>query len=213
MGQSTPGRSSARQCLRPDRRKRADVVAASAHLPAVLIGLRWLYDTVQPPQSAIDPRGHSLPSARGSRSLRFDPVGRYGLAVVEIFGSARSESGDGALATAEIAAFGDLVDGLGEEVIATWTGTGNVIGGLALARSAHPSLLAAVARFREHGLAEMEDAIDLRAVQCAVLDRALSLQPFVGPWPESLDPSGVLRRLAGGAVAKFSSGQGGVGRR
>lgn len=212
MGQSMSGRSAARQCLRPDRRKRADVVAVSAHLPAVLIGLRWLYDTVQPSLSAIDPRCHSLPSARGRRCLRFDPVGRHGLAVIEIVGTVRSESGDGALAAAEIAAFGDLVDGLGEEVIATWIGTGRVIGGLALGRPAHPSLLAAVARFREHGEAGVEGAIDLRAVQCSVLDRAFPVQQFAGPWPDALDPSGVLQRLAGGAVARFASGQGGVGR-
>ena len=201
-----------RQCMRPDRRLRTDVIAVSAHLPAVLIGLRWLYDTTQPSEATVDPQRNSLPSARGHRSLRFNPVGHDGAVMIEIVATARNELRDQALAGAELSAFVELVDGLGEEIVETGAGQGLVLGAVSLARPAHPSLLSAVARFRSTGRAGSVQAIDLAAVQRAVFDRGMSIQQFAGPWPESLDPSGVLRRVAGGAVARLASGSGGVGR-
>jgi hypothetical protein len=198
-----------RQCLRSDRPMRADVVAVSAHLPAVLIGLRWLYDTVQPLEATVDPQRSSLPSAGGRRSLWFNPVGRDGAVAIEIVGTPNNALRERAKAAAELSAFGELVDELGEEIVETWTGRGRVIGGVVLARPAHPSLLAAAARFQS-GQGGSRPAISLSAVQRAMLDCEVSIQQFAGPWPEALDPSGVLRRVAGGAVARLASGAGGI---
>jgi hypothetical protein len=211
MARYQPGRLPVRQCLRPNRRLRADVVAAPAHLPAVLIGLRWLYDTEQPSGSAIDPRCNSLPSTRECRSLRFSLAGRDSTVVIEIVGSVLNGSRDRALAAAELSAFGELVDGLGEEIVDSWTGRGRVIGGVALGRPAHPSLRAAVDRFQAGQLGSAP-AISLTAVQRAMLDREVSIQQFAGPWPEALDPSGVLRRVASEAVAELALGARGTSR-
>lgn len=204
MARYQPGRSSVRQCLRPDRRLRADVVAVSAHLPALLAGLRWLYDTEQPADSAIDPRQHSLASPRGRRGLRFSPDGHRGAATIEIVGGPLNGSRDHALAAAELTAFGELIDGLGEEVVDTWIGRGRVVGGVALARPAHSSLLAAVDRFRS-GRADFGPAIAPAAVQRSMLDQEIWIRPFAGPWPPELDPSGVLRQVAIGAVAQLAA--------
>jgi len=197
-----------RQCLRPDRRQRADVVASTAHLPAVLMGLRWLYDTVQPSDAVVDPHRHKLPSTRGCRALRFDPVGCDGAVTIELL-AARYRVRDNALAAAELAALGELVDELGEEVVHSWigrSGQGGIVGGLMLARPAHPSLLAGAARFAAGATTAGAPAIGLAAVRQAVLEREVSLQQFAGPWPESLDPSGLLSRVAGRALAQLASG-------
>jgi len=203
MARYQPGRSSVRQCLRPDRRLRADVVAVSAHLPALLAGLRWLYDTEQPADSAIDPRQYALASRRGRRTLRFSPDGRGGAVTIEIVGTVLNASRDHALAAAELMAFGELIDGLGEEVVDTWIGRGRVVGGVTLARPAHSSLLAAVDRFRS-GRADFGPAIALAAVQRAVSNRGIAIRQFAGPWPPELDPSGVLHDVAVGAVAQLA---------
>jgi hypothetical protein len=197
------GRSSVRQCLRPDRRLRADVIAVSAHLPALLAGLRWLYDTEQPAGSAIDPWQYALASTRGRRTLRFSPDGRRGAPTIEIIGGVLNSSRDHALAATELMAFGELIDGLGDEVVDTWIGRGRVIGGVELARPAHSSLLAAVGRFRS-GRADSGPAVALAAVQRAAANRAIAIRQFAGPWPPELDPSGVLREVAVEAVTQLA---------
>lgn len=192
-----------RQCLRPDRRLRADVVAVSAHLPALLAGLRWLYDIEQPANAAIDPQQRGL-APRGRRGLRFSPDGHCGAPTIEIVGGPLNSSRDHALAAAEMLAFGELIDGLGEEVVDTWIGRGRVVGGVVLARPAQLSLLAAVDRFRS-GRADFGPAIVPSAVQRSMLDQEISIRAFAGPWPPELDPSGVLRQVAIGAVAQLTA--------
>lgn len=61
--------------------------AAGAHAPALIVGLRWLYDTEQPATAIIDHRGRRLRSA-GGRTVRFTPVGWQGRAVVVLIPTA-----------------------------------------------------------------------------------------------------------------------------
>ena len=212
MAQNPYGHAPVRQCLRPDRRKRTDIVAATAHLPAVLAGLSWLFDTVQPDDAVVDPQRHSLPTAAGRRYLRFDPIGRDGNATIEILRPVRIEPRGRDLAAVELSAFAEVVDGLGEEVVATWTGCRGVIGGVELSRPVHPTLLAAVERFGVRGAVTAGSAIDLRAVQRAMLHKEVAVTPFAGPWPDALDPSGVLGRVAAGVVANVLAESGRLGR-
>lgn len=198
------------QCVRPNLRGRADVVAAVAHLPATLIGLRWLYDTPQPAGSVVDPRAHQLHSVPGRRILRFDPAGRNGAVTVELV-AARYEIRDRALAAAELAAFGEVVDGLGEEITGTWLGRGGAIGAVELARPAHPSLLAAVKRFENGAPVDPVTTVGLVAVQRLAAEQEVWIPQLAGPWPASLDPSGLLSRVAGRVVAQMASRPSGHG--
>jgi len=200
-----------RQCLRPERRRRAEVVAAAAHLPAVLIGLRWLYDTTQPFGAVVDPRAHQLHSVRGRRGLRFDPVGRNGAVTIEMV-SSRHETRDNTLAAAEVAAFGDLIDGLGEDIVQTWIGRGAVVGGVELARPAHGSLLSAVTRFEHGDSVDAASAVELVDVQRLADEQQVPILQFAGPWPASLDPSGLLGIVADRAVAQLAARPGRLGR-
>ena len=103
------------------------------------------------------------------------------------------------------------MDGLGEEVIRTWVGRGGIVGGVELARTAHPSLLAAAERFRSGAVVDQASAptVGLVAVRQRADEQEVSIQQFAGPWPESLDPSGLLSRLAEGVVAQVASRSGG----
>lgn len=182
------------------------------HLPAVLAGLRWLFDTTQPDDAVVDPRRQSLATAGGRRYLRFDPIGRNGNATIEILRPTRIESSGRDLAAVELSAFAEVVDGLGEEVAATWIGRSGIIGGVELSRPVHPTLLAAVERFEVDGACPSAFAVDLRAVQRAMVQKDVAVTQFAGPWPDSLDPSGVLGKMAAGVVANVLAESGRLGR-
>ncbi|KAB7754422.1 Uncharacterised protein [Mycobacteroides abscessus subsp. abscessus] len=115
----------------------------TANLPALLIGLRWLYDTEQPTHARQDPHGQHLPTPAG-RTLHFIPSGTAGHVLI-VIEAAKPAS----LAPGELAAFADLLDDLGETVLSTYNGYPGTTAALALARPAHPTLRAAVARFAD----------------------------------------------------------------
>lgn len=123
-------------------------VDVTAHLPALLVGLRWLFDTEQPVGAIQCPAGDSLPSAAG-RAFRFIPSdhdGRAALGVAVTTGIV----GD-AIDGHEVADLIDLLDGMGEEVLAVNSVAAGSFYVLTLARAAHPTLRSAVVRYRtEH---------------------------------------------------------------
>ena len=140
----------------PDNDQYVDV---TSHLPMLLIGLRWLFDTPQPDTALQQHHGQQIASV-GNRTLRFIPVGwnDHAIVVVDVthvdYGQPHQPPRN-PLDSSELAAFADLLDGMGEDVVATWNGHPAITGSLALARPAHPSLQAAVSRYtagcQQHG--------------------------------------------------------------
>lgn len=126
-------------------------VDVMSHLPMLLIGLRWLFDTTQPDMALQQHHGQQIGSV-GNRTLRFIPSGWNGHAIVVVdvthvdYGQPHQPPRN-PLAPGELAAFADLLDGMGEDVAATWNGHPAITGSLALATPAHPSLQAAVSRY------------------------------------------------------------------
>ncbi len=123
----------------------------TANLPALLLGLRWLYDTEQPATAVQDPHGQHLHTP-AKRTMHFIPSGTSGHVLIVI--EAAPDKPDqhttsGTLAPGELAAFADLIEDLGETVVSTYNGYPGSIAVLALARPAHPTLLTAVARFTD----------------------------------------------------------------
>lgn len=181
--------------------------AAGAHAPALIVGLRWLYDTEQPATAVVDHRGRRLRSA-GDRTVRFTPVGWQGRAMVLLIPTADAHGSRRPVSAGELDAFAETLRDLGEEVVATWTGQSR--GLAALARPAHPSLRAAVRRYEagcpEHDadpvcacgwLATGRDqVIGLTEVQQQIRAHAATLPLLPGPWPEALDPSGQCAQIA-----------------
>ncbi|MBE5477926.1 hypothetical protein E3G68_005280 [Mycobacteroides abscessus] len=123
-----------------------------SHLPMLLIGLRWLFDIEQPDTALQQHHGQQIGSV-GNRTLRFIPSGWNGHAIVVVevthveYGQQPHQPPRNPLAPGELAAFADLLDGMGEDVASTWNGHPAITGSLALARPAHPSLRAAVSRY------------------------------------------------------------------
>lgn len=115
----------------------------TANLPALLIGLRWLYDTEQPTHARQARHGQHLSTPAG-RTLHFIPCGTAGHVLIVI-----KADEPATLAPGELAAFADLLDDLGETVLSTYNGYPGTTAALALARPAHPTLRAAVARFAD----------------------------------------------------------------
>ena len=120
----------------------------TVHLPVLLVGLRWLFDTEQPAGAVQCPAGDSLPSA-GGRAFRFIPSdhdGRAALGIAVTTGIA----GD-VISGHEIADFIDLIEGMGEEVLSVNSVAAGSFYVLTFARAAHPTLRSAVVRYRvEH---------------------------------------------------------------
>ena len=117
-------------------------------------GLRWLYETEQPPGAILQHHGVSM-TGPGNRTFRFAPSGANGRAVVIVDVADvrwKSEGGDQApanpLRPGELAELAAWLTERGYEVADTWNGQpGSVTGSVALARPAHPTLLAALARY------------------------------------------------------------------
>jgi hypothetical protein len=125
----------------------------TANLPALLLGLRWLYDTEQPATAVQNPRGQHLHTPAG-RTLTFIPAGtaRHALLVITADTTENTLIGqpsDNSLSPGELTAFADLLEDLGEPVLSTYNGYPGTTAALALIRPAHSTLLAAVARFTD----------------------------------------------------------------
>jgi hypothetical protein len=130
--------------------------------PYLRAGLAWLLDTEQPDESIIIHHGVLLRvPGEPARSLSFAPqslgsVGTpsYGRPVIAL--EARGARWDGergvwhdGLRPGELQQLADLVVRLGHPVADTWNGDGLDSGSIALGQYAHPSLIAAVDRYRE----------------------------------------------------------------
>lgn len=182
-------------------------VDATVHVPALVVGLRWLYDTEQPSAAIVDHRGRRLQSA-GDRTVRFTPVGWQGRAVVVLIPTTNAHGRVRPVTTGELEAFADAVRDMGEDVVSTWSGA--LRGFVALARPAHPSLRAAVQRY-EDGCpdhtgspacgcgwlaAGSDHVVGLTAVQQQIRAHAAALPRLVGAWPADLDPTGQCAAIA-----------------
>lgn len=194
--------------LNTPTRERGDTHQVSAHLPVLLLGLRWLYDTDQPASAIAGHDGQAMVSA-GGRILRFIPRGRVGFATIRIEIAAPTTDTQ-PLSTGEIAAFADLLDDLGVAVEHTWIEHPGTSGYLALRRPANPSLCEAVARHQRgcpvhrhqhrHNClwytAGTAALVGLPQLQQHVLAAAAAQPTLAGPWPTYLDPSGLLSQTA-----------------
>jgi len=123
----------------------ATAPGVAVHLPVLLVGLRWLFDTEQPARAVQCPAGDSLPSVDG-RAFRFIPSDRDGRAALGI-AVTTGIAGD-AIGGHEAADFIDLLEGMGEEVLAINSVAAGAFYVLTLARPAHPTLRSAVVRYR-----------------------------------------------------------------
>ncbi|CAM5706176.1 hypothetical protein MAUB1S_11610 [Mycolicibacterium aubagnense] len=184
---------------------------AAGHLPELLIGLRWFFDTVQPDGAMVSAGGQVIRSGR--RTFRFRPVDWQGHAVIDIVGSAGA--GDPS-PRAELEAYAQALDDMGEDVVASWIGRRGQVRSIALARPAHPTLRAAVERYvagcSEHpghqcacGRRARDSSVSLRAVKQAVACHQAEFDALAGPWPDALDPSGELALIAAWLVPQLTA--------
>lgn len=184
---------------------------AARYLPELLIGLRWFFDTVQPDGAMVSAGGQVLRSGR--RTLRFRPVDWQGHAVIEIVGSAGA--GDPS-PRAELGAYAQALDDMGEDVVVSWIGRRGQVRSIALARPVHPTLRTAVDRYvagcSEHpghqcacSRRARDRSVSLRAVKQAVSCHQAEFDALAGPWPDALDPSGQLRLIAAGLVPQLTA--------
>ncbi|MFF7067339.1 hypothetical protein [Streptomyces pseudovenezuelae] len=120
-------------------------------------GLGWLYDTVQPDDAHASHHGIVLHLPDANRCYGFCPSG-YRSRTVVIVDVARVEwidNGPNALQTpanpiekGELDALAEELRSRGYDVGDTWNGHPGVTGSVGLVRPAHPSLVAAVDRYR-----------------------------------------------------------------
>ena len=118
-------------------------------------GLMWLYETAQPEGALDQHHGHSR--AVGERVYTFVPRGYLNLpvVVVDVRHPEWVHMGDGHSTLAnpldypgELRRLGEVLADLGRPVASQWNGKGDS-GSLGLADPAHPSLVAAVNRYRD----------------------------------------------------------------
>lgn len=132
----------------------AGELAAPAPPAAVLAaGLEWLYSTGQPDGAVLQHHGTTLQG--GDRYYQFCPQSAFQRPVVVVHVAA-PEWSEGVrdrvllnpLAPNELADLAAAVELLGFEVATAWNGHPGPDGSIGLRRPAHPSLLAALARYR-----------------------------------------------------------------
>ena len=116
------------------------------------IGLRWLYRTEQPAGAVLQHHGMPLP-ATGNRKLRFCPAGANGrpVVVINVVNVEWGDPGQGPanpLAAGELEALAAAIAHTGTPVAQTWNGHPGITGSVGLAHRAHPTLRAAVDRYR-----------------------------------------------------------------
>jgi hypothetical protein len=119
-------------------------------------GLYWLFDTVQP-DGALDSHHGTGPRSAEDRTYSFIPSGHAGMPVVvmEIHESAKRWAPRrglmelaNPLTDADVTEFEDRLTKLGHTPARSWNGAGCDTVSMQLAERAHPTLLAAVAKYR-----------------------------------------------------------------
>jgi hypothetical protein len=120
------------------------------------VGLGWLFDTVQPDDAHQQHHGITLGLPDMNRLYGFCPAGYANLPVVSV-NVAKVEYQPGSngydvpanpLELAELEALAAELEQRGYVVASTWNGHPAVTGSVGLAQRAHPSLVAAVDRYR-----------------------------------------------------------------
>ena len=181
---------------------------AISHLPSVLLGLRWLYDTEQPTNAIARSDGQALPST-GGQTLRFIPREHPGGTVIRIE-TTLTTADPYPVAGKDLDNFAGLLDDLDVHVHRRWIEYPGASACFALFPPAHPSLCAAVARYergcavhRDRDLCACTEYVEGRAalIGIAQLHRqartaAAAIPTLVGRWPLHLDPSGELSQAA-----------------
>lgn len=187
-------------------------VPITHHLPIVLSGLRWLYDTEQPATAILQHHGETLGSV-GNRHVRFCPIGYAGRVVI-VINVTHVDIGTrwparNPLHPDELDQLADLLSDLGETVSDRWNGHPGVTGSIALARPAHPNLRAAVERYHagcptHHSVfcrcgwfrTGYHAAVHLRQVHEHAKNSAADLLAWAGCLPDWIDPTGQISALA-----------------
>lgn len=152
----TRGQHRPNHARRPDDRGcdsgTAEVANLSSHLPLLLVGLAWLFDTEQPTLAIADPRGQQL-RATAHRELRFIPDAGTGRGLVRIDAAdshsdvERPHVPADPVTARELSGVVDLLEGMDEDVILASLTVDGRTAQLLLARPVHPSLINAVARY------------------------------------------------------------------
>lgn len=121
---------------------------------ALVVGLRWLHTTAQPPRALLR-HGIALETTT-NRTLRFCPAGPGGRPVITVDITRYDWRHDGTqlvpterIGPTELAQLSRLIRRLGGDVSRTQDGYPNTTGTLLLRHRAHPTLLAAVKRYRD----------------------------------------------------------------
>lgn len=138
-----PGEFSDYATPRPDDVRADEYVAPDRD--ALAAGIEWLYRTVQPDGAIIQHHGTGISGAFG-RYYGFCPEGAHALPVITV----QTADSVSLLAAGEMAANAEVIKTLGVGVREQWNGDGCISGSFGLIEPAHPSLLAAVARYRAH---------------------------------------------------------------
>jgi hypothetical protein len=119
-------------------------------------GLNWLYETAQPDDAHQQHHGIVLHLPEANRWYGFCPTGANNLPVVsvDVIKVEHKLDGDGDYIPAnplkpdELAALATELEQRGYTVASTWNGHPGVTGSCGLRRPAHPTLVAAVDRYR-----------------------------------------------------------------
>lgn len=147
-------------------------------------GLHWLYETEQPDDAHQQHHGITLGLPAANRYYGFCPTGAAGLPVVSV-NVAKPVLRDYAppanpIEPGELSALGDELRACGYAVRDTWNGHPAITGSVGLVRPAHPTLLAAVERYRR-GCPDHPD----RSVFCSCdawrAEAARIVRPMVAP--------------------------------
>ncbi|MDX2699878.1 hypothetical protein [Streptomyces ipomoeae] len=119
-------------------------------------GLGWLYDTVQPDNAHLHPRGLTLHLPEANRRYGFCPTGarRPTVVSVDVLKIEWIDNGPNDLKTpanplepGELKALAADLERCGFPAQDTWNGHPGTTGSVGVARPAHPSLVAAVERY------------------------------------------------------------------
>lgn len=116
--------------------------------PTVISGVSWLCGTQQPPAALVRPDGLALPTVAGRRLIFVPDVGGKGPAVVVETVGTETTTGE-LLDSDELAGLVAVIQHCGGVECVLDSPPGHQRASIRLAGSAHPSLLAAVTRYRK----------------------------------------------------------------